>query len=265
MGQGRTFAGGVKGACIPGPQTHTTSPCPGRMWMLLLGLGGGTLRPTCAFLPSLPRPLCPVPPAQRDRTSASAGQSVGMEGLWGGGRDHWRHQGKGRLVTGMTGWCSPKCQSCAGHRPPDVCWAWSPQHLGTWLLGWAGSAEEPGETGRESERASTRACVVCVDSEAWLARCSGCRPLGLSGQETDTGCEDPVQVDRGDPSWRRPQCSRGEFRAGDSSVGTPPALLLHHGPPWAIAPSSAPLVSCLPPPSGPDPHFWVSQPRTSKS
>lgn len=63
----------------------------------------------------------------------------------------------------MTSWCSPECQSCAGHRPPDVCWTWSPQPLGTCLLGWAGSAEEPGETGRERERVREHesVCVMC--------------------------------------------------------------------------------------------------------
>lgn len=42
-----------------------------------------------------------------------------------------------------------------------------PLSLGTWLLGWEGLAEEPGEMGGR-ERETDSMCVMCVASEVWL-------------------------------------------------------------------------------------------------
>lgn len=60
-------------------------------------------------------------------------------------------------MTGGISWCMP--------RMPVLCWSEAPLMFaglgplspGTWLLGWEGLAEEPGEMGGERERQT--ACV----------------------------------------------------------------------------------------------------------
>lgn len=70
-------------------------------------------------------------------------------------------------MTGGISWCMPRMPVLRWSKAPLMFAGLGPLSLGTWLLGWEGLAEEPGEMGGR-ERETDSMCVMCVASEVWL-------------------------------------------------------------------------------------------------